>query len=163
MIWLDWARVWSPVVPVAETDAAWCALGLPGDPVALHAGFLATFHYGAPVPAVPLVLHHTLNRPGDSAREDWMRVLAWLDLEFSDIRLPPDHLAVACEVLAVAQARNESVIVRELLARYLRPWCEVARHRLAAAGSAFLPVVERFSAMLSGLEETVLLEGGAVA
>jgi hypothetical protein len=161
--WLDWARVWSPVVPVAETNAAWRTLGLPGDPAALHADFLATFHYGVPVPAVPLVLHHTLNRPGDSAREDWMRVLAWLDLAFGDVRLPPDHLAIACEVLAVAQARNERVILHELLERYVRPWCDVARHRLERTGSPLLPVVERFSAMLADADETVRSEGGAVA
>jgi len=145
MTLLQWARVWSPVVPVEETCTAWRALGLPGDAEALHAEFLATFHYGAPLPVVPLLLHHTLNMPGDGAREDWMRALSWLELQYGDKRLPPDHLAVACEIVAVAQARGENVLVDELRRRYLLPWCSAASERLAKAGSDLLAITECFA------------------
>jgi hypothetical protein len=145
---MAWARVWSPVVPVALADAAWRDLELPGDPERVHSDFLSAFNYGAPAPLVPLILHHTLNLPGDSTREDWMRVIAWLDLKFGDIRLPPDHLAVACEVLAVAQQRDEEVIVAELLRRYIAPWCTIAAQKLTASGSALAAIPERFAADL---------------
>jgi len=144
----QWARVWSPVVPAESVHAAWRELNLPGDAERVQPEFLSAFHFGAPAPQVPLLLHHTLNLPGDSTREDWMRVMAWLDLEFGDIRLPPDHLAVACEVLTVAQQRGEDVIVDELLRRYLRPWCTVAIERLTAAGSDLAAIPQRFAADL---------------
>lgn len=144
MTLVDWALLWSPVVPVETAHRAWRQLALPGEPETLHSEFLSAFHHATPLPAVPLVLHHTLNRPGDAVREEWMRVMAWLDLEFGETRLPPDHLAVACEVCAVAAAREERVIVRELVQRYLRPWCQVATERLDAAGSRLLPLPRRF-------------------
>ncbi len=149
MTLLEWARVWSPVVPAEAVHAAWRELDLPGDAVAMQPEFVSAFHFGAPTPRVPLLLHHTLNLPGDSTREDWMRVMAWLDLEFGDIRLPPDHLAVACEVLTVALRRGEDVIVDELLRRYLQPWCSVAIERLTTAGDALAAIPRRFAADLA--------------
>jgi hypothetical protein len=148
MMLLNWARVWSPVVPTEWVHAAWRELALPGDPARLEPEFLGAFHYGAPAPLAPLILHHTLNLPGDSTREDWMRVIAWLDLQYGDIRLPPDHLAVACEAVAVARERDENVIVDELLRRYILPWCSIATEKLIAAQSAMAALPQRFAADL---------------
>ncbi len=145
---LLWGRLWSPVVPVKEVCESWRALGLPGNPEALQAEFLSSFHYGTPLPTVSLLLHHTLNLSGDHTREEWMRVLAWLDLEFGEIRLPPDHLAIACEALAVALQRGERVVCEELGNRYLRPWAGEAVRRLEAAGSNLTELPRRFAETL---------------
>jgi TorA maturation chaperone TorD len=59
-----------------------------------------------------------------------MRVMAFLGLKPGASMLPPDHLAVACEVYAQALARDERVLVAELRARYFLPWCDVAAARL---------------------------------
>ena len=142
---LLWARLWSPVAPVEAVCEAWRELDLSGDPEDRQAEFLAGFHHGTPLPVVPLLLHHTLGLSGDSTREEWMRVLAWLDLGFGHIRLPPDHLAIACEVLAVAAGRGERLICEELAGRYLRPWTEIATERLDAAGSSLTELPLRFA------------------
>ena len=146
---LLWARLWSPVVPAAESRNAWRELNLSADCDALQAEFIRTFHHGAPAPKVSLLLHHSLNLTGDGTREDWMRAMAWLDLQYGDIRLPPDHLAVACEVLAVAEAREEAVLSAELTGRYLLPWCEVASERLRADASPLLELPRSFARALS--------------
>jgi hypothetical protein len=146
---LLWSRIWSPLVPVEETCAAWRQLGLPGDPEAQQSAFLGAFHYGAPQPVAPLLLHHTLNMPGDGVREDWMRTFTWLGLRFREKRLPPDHLAIACEIVAVAAARGEDVLVGELRRRYLLPWCAKAGERLSRAGDhAMRNITECFAADL---------------
>ena len=49
---------------------------------------------------------------------------------FGTYTLPPDHLGAACESLAVAIEREEDLLVRELVQRYLAPWCGVAAARL---------------------------------
>jgi len=149
-----WARVWSPVVPTPLAHDAWRALGLPGDPEGMQPEFMSAFHFGAPAPRVPLLLHHTLNLPGDSTREDWMRVMAWLDLGFGGVRLPPDHLAIACEVIAVALGRGERVIVEELLRRYLLPWSSMAIDRLTSANHPLAAVAERFATDLRACGDT---------
>ncbi|MGE0621235.1 MAG: hypothetical protein AB7I04_13470 [Pseudomonadales bacterium] len=150
MSWPLWARLWSPLADSSSFREAWQALGIEGDVDALQAGFIGTFHYGAPLPEVPLLLHHTLNLPGDSAREEWMRVMSWLNLKFGEVRLPPDHLAIACDVLAVVEQRGEALIREELVRRYLQPWCLIASKRLTATGSALLALPSRFAAELAG-------------
>ena len=128
-----WARVWSPLAPAAWREEAWQALALPGRFAECESEFLSSFVVGLPGPPVPLLLHAALGRDGGSVREDWMRVLAHLGLRFGERTLPPDHLGAACEALAFAIEREETVLVRELVKRYLEPWCEVAASRLAAA------------------------------
>lgn len=139
--WVAWSRIWSPLAPDAERDAAWQGLDLPGTWSDAEPAFWQTFHVGAPVPPVPLILHSALGRDGGQAREDWMRVVTHLGLRWSEHRLQPDHLGAACEVLACTIARGEPVLTRELCARYLLPWCDVARERL---GDAFAGLLERF-------------------
>jgi len=93
--------------------------------------FWPTFQTGLPAPRVPLLLHAALHRDGGGAREDWIRVMDHIGLVWNDGQaLPPDHLGPACEVLACAIERRETVLVGELCRRYLLPWCAVANDRL---------------------------------
>lgn len=150
---LAWSRVWSSLAPAAWREEAWQALGLPGRFADCESDFLAAFVVGVPAPEVPLLLHAALGRDGGAVREDWMRVIAHLGLRFGERTLPPDHLGAACEALAFAIEREETVLTQELVKRYLGPWCCVATERLARqtrlAPVAALP--GRFAARLRAI------------
>jgi hypothetical protein len=47
---------------------------------------------------------------------------------------------------------GDGVLVRELCARYLRPWCAVARQRLGARGDAIGELADRFEGDLGRAE-----------
>jgi len=136
-----WSHVWSSAVGVDLRGAAWEALELPERFEDCKQEYWNTFQVGSDGPRISLLLHHALGRPGSSVREDWLRVMNHLGLQWNDIRLPPDQLGAACEVYACAIARDEPVLIEELRARYLLPWCEVARGNLEKDGSrlVFLP------------------------
>lgn len=146
-----WARVFSPLASEAERDEAWRALDLPGGWSACESEFVGTFWFGLPGPPVPLLLHAALSREGGAVREDWMRVIGHLDLRWTDHVLPPDHLGADCEVLARAIEREETVLIRELVKRYLEPWCAVARARLAGRTDAVAQLPEYFARDLAAL------------
>ena len=137
-----WARVWSPLATTEERVQAWQLLGLDGDGPGDE--FWSLFHNGAPSPQVPLLFHAALGIPGDSAREDWMRSLNYLGLEWKEKLLPPDHLAVACDVLAYAAQQGETVLVRELIERYLIRWSACASARLEDSATACAKLPEYF-------------------
>ena len=118
-----WSRVWSPLAPEAWREEAWQALSLPGRFADCESAFLSAFVVGLPTPDVPLLLHAALGRDGGSVREDWMRVIQHLELRRNERALPPDHLAAACDLLACAITREETVLIHELCKRYLEPWC----------------------------------------
>ena len=136
-----WSHVWSSAVSVDLRRAAWEALELPESFEDCKQEYWNVFQVGSEGPRISLLLHHALGRPGSSVREDWLRVMNHLGLEWNEVHLPPDQLGAACEVYACAIARNEPVLIEELRSRYLLPWCEVARGILAADGSrlTFLP------------------------
>lgn len=144
LVLIAWSRVWSPVAPESWFKEAWRALDLPDDDALRDIEFCSQFHAGMPAPRAPLMLHAALNRPGDHVRMEWMRVMAHLGLKPGADMLQPDHLAVACEVLAQAVARGEDLIVDELLSRYMSPWCDEALARLSDQDQRLLRVVERF-------------------
>jgi hypothetical protein len=144
-----WSRLFSPLVPESWREEAWALLGLPGAWAHVAPDFWSTFHVGLPGPRVSLLLHAGLGVDGGRAREDWMRVASHLGLEWAEHTLPPDHLGVAAEVFACALGAGEDVLVRELGARYLQPWCERARQRLEGAPEPFRAVPERFAADLA--------------
>jgi hypothetical protein len=78
---------------------------------------------GVPQPQMPPLFSAALNLDGARTREEWLRITQVLELEWSDAtRLPPDHVAPACEVLALALDWNERVLAHEILSRYMRPW-----------------------------------------
>ncbi|MCP5039669.1 MAG: hypothetical protein GY944_01490 [bacterium] len=147
-----WSRVWSPLAPEAWRDEAWQALSLPGRFTDCESEFLSAFVVGLPAPDVPLLLHAALGRDGTTAREDWMRVIQHLGLRWNQKALPPDHLGAACDVLACAITREESVLIRELRRRYLEPWCAVASERLAGKNDAIARLPEAFAADLRAAE-----------
>lgn len=148
---LAWARVWSPLVSTPEREEAWRALGLPQPFERFDAQLWGVFHAGVPAPAVPLLLHSALGREGGHVREEWMRVIRLLDLEWGDETLPPDHLAVACEVFAAAVENGDETLTRELAERYLVPWCRAADSRLAADRSALAVLPSAFAAAIAAV------------
>ena len=140
---LAWARVWSPLASSAERDAACAALGVP---IAGEAsGYWSTFHAALPAPRVPLVLHAALGREGAQLREELSRVARFLQLHWRQQVLPPDHLAAACELLAAALENDDEPLAAELRRRYLRPWCAVARERLAADDGPLRVLADAFA------------------
>jgi len=146
-----WARVWSPLAPDAWREEAWQALSLPGRLADCESEFLSTFVVGWPAPDVPLLLHAALGRDGGTVREDWMRVIAHLGLRWTERTLPPDHLGAACEVLARSIEREEPVLIRELVKRYLDPWCAVAVDRLAPRNDGVARLPGLFAAHLHAI------------
>jgi len=146
-----WARVWSPTAPRELRDEAWQALGLPGSFAEIEPEYWATFHVGSPAPPVPLVFHAALGMEGGHAREEWIRVLHFLELRWQEAALPPDHLAPACEALAAAIDREDAVMVSELCQRYFLPWCQHARERLGADASPARSLAAGFEADLRAL------------
>ncbi len=144
-----WACLWSPLASRGEHAMAWRSLGLPesgpGD------DFPGLFHTGIPSPRVPLLFHTALGIPGDGAREDWMRVMNYLNLEWKDRVLPPDHLAVACDVIAWAASRGETLLVSELVSRYLLRWCIFAGERLGDDYGVCAALPARFEQDLESL------------
>jgi len=145
-----WARVFSPLTLEAQRRQAWQALELPGDFDALKTEFWSTFQVGNPSPRVPLLLHAALGLEAAGVREDWLRVVHHLGLEWNDVHLPPDQLGVACEIYAVAIRAEEPVLISELPARYLLPWCRFAKRELGK-DSSLIFVPESFEADLLAL------------
>jgi hypothetical protein len=95
---IAWSRVWSPLVDEAARAQAWEALELPDDYERHKANYWSVFHAGTPQPQVPLLLHAALGQEGSGVREDWLRVINYLELSWDDVHLPPDQLGAACEV-----------------------------------------------------------------
>lgn len=142
---LAWGRLWSPLADDTSHESAWRELGLPGAFTTIRTSYWNTFHAGNPQPPVTLLLHALLGREGGAVREDLMRAASHLGLEGGDRRLPPDHLAPICEVLAVAIEREERILVDGLRERYLEPWTTAAAARLADT-PAMLAMVRHFAA-----------------
>lgn len=141
---LAWGRLWSPLADDATHDEAWRDIGLQDDFASVRTLYWNTFHVGNPHPPVTPIMHALLHRDGGMAREDLMRAAEHLGLQGGERRLTPDHLAPACEVLAVAIEREEQILVDGLRERYLRPWAAQAIARLADV-PAMLGMVQRFA------------------
>jgi len=148
---VGWARVWSPTAPKEMRVEAWDALGLPESFEEVEPTYWATFHVGSPAPPVPLFFHAALGMEGGHAREEWMRVLSFLGLQWKEGTLPPDHLAPSCEALATAIEREDEVMVSELCERFFLPWCERASERLADETDSMRALAECFQSDLRRL------------
>lgn len=151
LVAIAWSRVWSPVVPRGALITAWQALGLPDDDTLRDTCFCSTFHAGFPSPRVSLLLHDALDRPGDHVRIDLLRAMTHLGVQAGPKMLPPDHLAVACEITACALSADEPVIVAELRDRYLLPWCATAEARLTEDDAGLLDIVREFRSFAAAL------------
>lgn len=151
LVAVAWSRIWSPAVPHEVFVAAWRALVLPGDATLRDAVFCSTFHAGFPAPEVPLLLHAALNRPGDHVRMEILRAMAHLGVKAGPKMLPPDHLAIVCEVTACALKAGEAVMVAEFRDRYLVPWCAQAEACLAKGNGDLLKIVRRFGSFVQAL------------
>lgn len=147
LVYLAWSRVFSPLVDDAQRQEAWEQLGVPGDFVAMQPAFWSAFHVGLPQPPAALLAHVLLGADGGVLREDIVRVLEYLELDWGDFRLPPDHLACILELLGVAVSSEEPVLVQGLRDRYLAPWCKRAADVLSA-DSAMASIVSRLYADL---------------
>jgi TorA maturation chaperone TorD len=152
LLLIAWSQIWSPLIDEQARARAWQALELPDTYAEHKAAYWSTFHVGAPQPSVPTLLHAALQRDGASTREDWTRVITWLDLRWNDRYLPPDQLGVACELCACAMDREESALVGMLAQRYLVPWCDSARQLLAQGEPPLRQVVLAFSRDMQQLQ-----------
>lgn len=126
LLFVAWSRVFSPLAETPLRKEAWEQLRIPGEFVKHDPEFWRTFHVALPAPRVPLLLHAALQRDGGAVREEFVRILEWLGLDLGERPLPPDHLACALELLAVAVQQDEPVLIEGLRERYLIPWCEQA-------------------------------------
>lgn len=151
MVFVAWARIWSPLVDDALRREAWQQLDVPGDFDALQSDFMRAFHVAMPQPPATLLLHATLNTDGGVVREDFVRIMDYLDIDYDDSgRLPPDHLACACEIFALVIDAGEDVLVRGVREKYLGPWVVSARKALANH-PALTAVVEQFGEDLASV------------
>lgn len=141
---LAWARLWSPLSEEATLRDAWEALALPGSYEASGMQFWNTFHAGVPQPPVPLQLHVLAGTDGSTLREALLRVAEYLEVGTSGQRLPPDHLALACELYAIAIEREEPVLIDGLMQHCIAPWAEAARVAIPRDDAGPAAVLEAF-------------------
>jgi len=130
---LAWSRLWSPLLDDRWREEAWQQLGLDGDFNANRGDFLRCFHVALPQPPAALLMHAALDLDGGTVREEFVRIMEYLELDYDDAgRLPPDHLACVCELYALALHLDEPVLVEGLRERYLLPWVQRAAPAVAA-------------------------------
>lgn len=130
---LAWSRLWSPLLDDAWREEAWRQLELDGDFAATRGDFLRCFHMALPQPPAPLLMHAALGQDGGVVREEFVRIMEYLELDYDESgRLPPDHLACVCELYALALHLDEPVLVEGLRERYLLPWVQAAAPAVAA-------------------------------
>jgi hypothetical protein len=145
LLLIAWSRIWSPIVPEEVRAEAWEALELPGTYQQHKIEYWSTFHTGFPAPLAAAFLHVALGTDGANTREDWIRVMSYLELEWNNMHLPPDQLGIACEIYACLIDRQESFLIKELRNKYLIPWCNYAKAQLASQDPAvFSSIVEQF-------------------
>lgn len=124
---LHWAMLFSPLRDDDLAADAWQALELPGEFSVIATDFNRHFVLDYPAPKASLMFSSLLQREAGACREEWMRIAAHLDIERTGPSLPPDHLALACEIVAHAITRNETLLLRGIAERYLLPWIQAAQ------------------------------------
>lgn len=124
---LHWAMLFSPLRDDDLAADAWETLQLPGDFSAIATDFNRCFVLDYPAPKASPIFSALLQREAGACREEWMRIAAHLDLARTGPSLPPDHLALACEIIAHAITRNEQVLLQGILERYVMPWIRAAQ------------------------------------
>lgn len=125
----NWSLLWSPLQSDDSLVGAWESLALCGHWSESSERFIRTFLMDLPQPKIPLLFSALLQRESGACREEWMRIAHYLDMRRVGASLPPDHLALACEIMAHAWVRREDVLMAGMLSRYLLPWLECALDR----------------------------------
>lgn len=127
---VNWSLLWSPLNDREAMQAAWenLALPLPLETPLRHA-FVKTFQMDLPQPAIPLMFSAALQRDASACHEEWMRIAGHLGLSRVGPTLSPDHLALACELLAHAIGQHDAVLVSGMIERYFQPWLTMASSR----------------------------------
>lgn len=139
---LLWSRFFSPMLDDCARAEVFSALGL-GDYGALAHDYWGTFHLGSPQSILSVIMHAELQLDGGDMREALVRVMEHLQLDWAAAPLPPDHLAVVLELLAVALQQEEPVLQHGLITRWLLPWANQAGGRVE--GTAWQPVLARLA------------------
>lgn len=145
---VNWSLLWSPLNDSDAMLAAWenLALPLPLETPLRHA-FVKTFQMDLPQPAIPLMFSAALQRDVSACHEEWMRIAGHLALSRLGPTLAPDHLALACELLAHAMGQHDSVLVSGMIGRYFQPWLTMASSR--CDGPLRMGVIEPFQKTIS--------------
>lgn len=128
---INWALLFSPLQDDATLAMAWSQLALaPVLDDALRHTAVKTFFIDLPQPQMPLTFSNALQRESSACHEDWMRISQQLGLERAGPVLPPDHMALACELLVHAWAHNDKALVQGMYERYFSPWLTLAQSRV---------------------------------
>jgi len=127
---LLWARLWSPLLDRNEFEAFAAQQELPQAVQRGYESVFNLFHAGFPAPAVSCLMHVSLNQDGGRVREDIVRVLSFMELQWSEHRLPPDHIAVLCDILAALLYEQQYPLANLVLERYILPWLDCAQLQL---------------------------------
>lgn len=130
---LHWAMLWSPLRDESLGEEAWECLGLPGRYQDQAVAFTQAFILDLPAPVASPMFSVTLQREAGACREECMRIADYLGMERTGPSLPPDHLALACEMLAHGLRQQEQVLSEGLVERYLTPWIDTASRAVPAS------------------------------
>lgn len=139
---LHWALLWSPLRDDSLGNDTWQALGLPGNYLAIAPRFNQMFFIDLPAPRIGLLFSAALGREAGACREEWMRIAEHLGMERIGPSLPPDHLALACEILAHSIQQQEKVLCKGIMQRYLQPW--LAQAKAACEQDELQQMLQRF-------------------
>ncbi len=142
---LVWSRLWSPFLDREQFQDAAATQDLSEWIQSNYEAVFNLFHIGFPAPAIPPLMHAALNLDGGRVREDIVRIMSFMDLQWSEHRLPPDHLAVLCDILAALLHEQQLPLAKALLDRYMIPWVTYASQQLqqqehSSAAAEFLKV-----------------------
>lgn len=166
---LNWSILFSPLQDNASLAVAWENLGLDGEfDDAMAQAYVRTFMVDIPQPKIPLLFSATLQREASACREDWMRIASHLGMQRVGASLQPDHLALACELLAHAWVQGDTVLLQGIGERYLMPWLEMAMEHCdePLRSAALVPFEEEIAALFNAVSkphdsthQSVLSEG----
>lgn len=148
---LNWAILWSPLRDEELAEETWQTLGIPQSFTQCAQAFNRFFMVDYPMPRGGLLLHSTLQLEAGHCREEWMRISEYLGMKPNDACLPPDHLALVCEILAHAVQQEEAILIEGIVQRYLLPWIETVKDRCDI--DSLMPLLDFFAAEISQLNQ----------
>lgn len=129
---LLWAKLWSPFMDREQFQRSAQQQDLSEPVQHSYDAIFNLFHVGFPAPTVSALMHASLNQDGGRVREDIVRILSFMDLQWSEQRLPPDHIAVLCDILAALVYERQLPLANLLLERYILPWLTISNDQLGS-------------------------------